>query len=430
MNRFPKEAPAWQAMDADYNKRIDEADAPLFVQPTELGSAELIDGEVLSPITMPMRELNINPMQQGPTEEEVYQDQAGLGGTKDIEAKFDQNVAQGYGLDSSLSPNIQPQAPMSPQEKMMAEYKAMQEQDRKDLQDARSSDRNLKMGGAIGDALATYLNARGQMNVKAPGVQVQQGAGLGKIADMFATAPDVQKNMESRLAEYKALQGGEINPYRQAMLDMRAKDQELKGKSLAETQGRHGENLEFKKGKQSFYEKESQELKPEELKTLQGIEGTLDSIDRLEGMNKEFLTGPIEGRISAISRAIGMDSAKKTTLAAQMKTLLSKYGKQISGTAVGEQEFGRLETQLPTENDSDQAFASKLANFKTEIENSRTRFMKTYSPVRDVSSYEVREPVEAPSKKTLSEKDQKAYDWAIKNPDSAEASEILKELGK
>jgi len=85
---------------------------------------------------------------------------------------------------------------------------------------------------------------------------------------------------------------------------------------------------------------------------------------------------------------------------------------------------------LPTENDSNQAFASKLANFKTEIESSRARFMKTYSPVRDISAYEVREPVEAPSKKTLSEKDQKAYDWAIKNPDSAEAAEILKELGK
>jgi hypothetical protein len=216
MNRFPKEAPAWQAMDADYNKRIDEADAPLFVQPTELGSAELIDGEVLSPIAMPTQEPSVNPMQRGPTEEEVYQDQAGLGGTKDIEAKFNQNVAKGYGPDGSLSPNVQPESPMSPslspQEKMMEEYKAMQDADRKALEDARSSDRNLKMGGAIGDALATYLNARGQMNVKAPGVQVQQGAGLGKIADMFATAPDVAADLKNKremlLEQYKQLQTG------------------------------------------------------------------------------------------------------------------------------------------------------------------------------------------------------------------------------
>ena len=112
----------------------------------------------------------------------------------------------------SIRGNEQPQAPMSAQEKMMAEYKSMQDQDRQDLQEARSSDRNLKMGGAIGDALATYLNAKGQMNVKAPGVQVQQGAGLGKIADMFATAPDIAADLKSKredlLAQFKQLQSG------------------------------------------------------------------------------------------------------------------------------------------------------------------------------------------------------------------------------
>jgi hypothetical protein len=114
------------------------------------------------------------------------------------------------------SDSAPPQTPMSPslspQEKMLAEYKAMQDADRKALEEARSSDRNLKMGGAIGDALATIVNARGQMNVKAPGVQVQQGAGLGKIADMFATAPDIASDLKSKredlLAQYKQLQTG------------------------------------------------------------------------------------------------------------------------------------------------------------------------------------------------------------------------------
>jgi hypothetical protein len=218
MNRFPKEAPAWQAMDADYNKRIDEADAPLFVQPTELGSAELVDGEVLSPIYQPEQQINpaINKSNFMPPAIEEAEDQNQLreldaSGISEAGNALDSwaNRPQGAGYsapETPMSPSL------SPQEKMMAEYKAMQDADRKALEEARSSDRNLKMGGAIGDALATYLNARGQMNVKAPGVQVQQGAGLGKIADMFATAPDVAADLKNKremlLEQYKQLQTG------------------------------------------------------------------------------------------------------------------------------------------------------------------------------------------------------------------------------
>jgi hypothetical protein len=80
-----------------------------------------------------------------------------------------------------------PQAPMSKSEALIAEYRKMLGEDQESLAEARESDRKLKIGGALGDAFATYLNAKSQMNVMAPGVQVQQGAGLGKVADMFAT---------------------------------------------------------------------------------------------------------------------------------------------------------------------------------------------------------------------------------------------------
>jgi hypothetical protein len=102
---------------------------------------------------------------------------------------------------------------MSKSEALIAEYQKMLGKDQQSLEDARSRDRMLKVGGSIGDALATYLNAQGQMNVKAPGVQVQQGAGLGKVADMFATAPEIQSGVAARrqalMDQYKQLAAGE-----------------------------------------------------------------------------------------------------------------------------------------------------------------------------------------------------------------------------
>lgn len=98
------------------------------------------------------------------------------------------------------------ETPLSRLEALMQQYRG---EDQKSLEEARRRDRMLKVGGALGDALATYLNARSQMNVKAPGVQVQQGAGLGQIADMFATAPEIASDVKARrealLKQYEAL---------------------------------------------------------------------------------------------------------------------------------------------------------------------------------------------------------------------------------
>lgn len=105
------------------------------------------------------------------------------------------------------------ETPMSKSEALMAEYNKLLGKGQEDLAEARRRDRMLKVGGSLGDALATYLNARSQMNVKAPGVQVQQGAGLGKIADMFATSPeiasDIAQRREAMMKQYTELAKGE-----------------------------------------------------------------------------------------------------------------------------------------------------------------------------------------------------------------------------
>jgi len=141
--------------------------------------------------------------------------------------------------DAGITPPA-PEIPLSKSEQLIQEYQKMLGRDQESLEEARSSDRMLKVGGALGDALATYLNAKGQMNVKAPGVQVQQGAGLGKIADMFATAPeiasDVKGRREAMLKQYAELAKGERSQARLESEEKRAGTADKRARELAKMQ--------------------------------------------------------------------------------------------------------------------------------------------------------------------------------------------------
>ncbi len=133
----------------------------------------------------------------------------------------------------------QPQAaPMSKSEALIAEYNKLLGKSQEDLAEARRSDRMLKVGGALGDALATYLNAQSQMNVKAPGVQVQQGAGLGKVADMFATAPEIQSDIAARreamMKQYGELAKGERAEKKLTSEEKRAESAEKLRREIAD----------------------------------------------------------------------------------------------------------------------------------------------------------------------------------------------------
>jgi hypothetical protein len=323
--------------------------------------------------------------------------------------------------EDDIIPNP-PTPPMSRQEALLEEYmKLSGKEGTEELKSARERDRMLKVGGALGDALATIINAQGQRRAMIPGVQVQQGAGLGEITKMFETAPEVASDLSARrealLNQYKQLaEGRKIYQTKSGLVRLGEGDRpeelysdpsvkralEIAENRLSQGDTRLGlsEQAEVRRTKaQTWKEQEDEELKPKEIDTLNSIDATLDSLERLKGMNTEFLTGPVEGRISAISRAIGVDSGKKTQLASQMRIILTKYGKQMSGTAIGEKEFDRLEDQLPKETDSNEAFAAKLANFTSELENSRARFINEYGKIRNVEKFKTRDVLTKPETK-------------------------------
>lgn len=153
-----------------------------------------------------------------------------------------------------------PETPMSRSEALLAEYQRMMGKDQEELKAARERDRMLKVGGALGDSLATIINARSQMNVKAPGVKVQEGAGLGEIADMFARAPEIQGDVNARrqdlLKQYAEMARGERAQLDRDLRERQIAAYEAQTRAQARKADRDVEEKTTKETQPSFEEKE------------------------------------------------------------------------------------------------------------------------------------------------------------------------------
>lgn len=153
-----------------------------------------------------------------------------------------------------------PESPMSRSEALLAEYQRMMGKDQEELKAARERDRMLKVGGALGDSLATIINARSQMNVKAPGVKVQEGAGLGEIADMFARAPEIQGDVNARrqdlLKQYAEMARGERAQLDRDLRERQIAAYEAQTRAQARKANRDSEEKATKETQPSFEEKE------------------------------------------------------------------------------------------------------------------------------------------------------------------------------
>lgn len=251
-----------------------------------------------------------------------------------------------------------PEKPMSRSEALIAEYNKLLGKDQQSLEEARSRDRMLKVGGALGDALATYLNAQSQMNVKAPGVQVQQGAGLGKIADMFATAPEIASDVAARrqalMDQYKQLAIGESAAAKRELEKQRIQAMEEKnrlyGKQIEKMGAGREEAKQFREEAFDFRKKEAE----------------YNKISRLQdSFNKDKQVVKAEERIAAAStmrdflkdnNPIGAEAAKRFAARAsgEVGTLtdqdVSVFGGSKAVTDRLEQAAKELATGTLTEN--------------------------------------------------------------------------------
>ena len=223
------------------------------------------------------------------------------------------------------------ESPMSKSEALIAEYNKLLGKGEADLGEARKRDRMLKIGGSIGDALATYLNAQSQMNVKAPGVQVQQGAGLGKVADMFATSPeiasDIAQKREAMMKQYGELAKGERAQARLTSEESIAKDRMTQQERLAKLENDamlkaagirasgKGELTPYQELMQGERQLQKQEKDLKSLKEIETRKRTIkDNIERAKniiGASGTFeMFGPESEELNSIIDEISVDMAK------------------------------------------------------------------------------------------------------------------------
>lgn len=304
------------------------------------------------------------------------------------------------------------------------------------LADARQSDRALKIGGALGDALATYINAQGQMNAKIPGVQVQQGAGLGKIADMFATAPEIQSDIAGRrkqlLEEYKAMakKNQEITPYQAESLKLKREDQKIRERSIEELNRRFGSSLELRKGAQEFKEKEKNELSDKQVESMASFDKVQGLSDELKIRADKFRDklGPYAASVEQYKSLVPgfQEDPDFAAFRASTTDTLSQYIKSLSGLTVSDKERASLLKSVPTVNDKYDIFMSKMEELQKRLDRYKNAELEAAKKYQGKNIPE-QKPIE--QKSSLSPKDQQALDWANKNPNDPRSIEIKKRLG-
>lgn len=355
MKSFPKDMPEWQAIQNEYNAQNApyEGNVPYATGPAQ-------QDEILPNNFMPVAQAEANEQAAPMTEAEMDNEFGpGVVASGQIsQADFDKIRGQ------APAPAFTP--PPSKEESLLEEYRKMREQDQKDLESARSSDRNLKIGGAIGDALATVLNARGQMNVKAPGVQVQQGAGLGKIADMFQTAPQKAEDIKSRrddlMAQYRALKGsGEMTPYQESALKLQRERLGLQKQQEEGKSERHGQSLEFNRDKAG-------QLSDKVATSFADMETAKKEAARLLPRVKDAGLGLLGTPYQKTRAAMGIPSKEFQGLESDYAGIRNTIRNAMFGSALTAPEIDAFEKELNDISVSQSGFENNLTNFMDRVQ--------------------------------------------------------------
>ncbi len=389
---FPKDMTDWQAIQDNYNAMEDNT--PLMVAPEDV----VVPEPVRQPAQIPPQEMMEEPGLASTTTRSMSQDMT------DTTPTVDQSRA----------------------EQLWQEYSQLMGDDRKALADARNRDRMLKLGAAAGDTIATLINARNQMNVAAPGVQVQQGAGLVKIADIAARAPEIQTDLTERradlLAQYRALAEGDSRDLQRRRIAAYEKQVDNAGKKAnatleKPTVGEQTVDREFAKkynewrtgGKADF--EENKKIFDEAITGLE--KGSVDT-----GM-----TSGIGARLPGVrTDTRELETRVRKALNSMLRATLGAQFTQEEGERIFQQTFDPFAS--PDENVKNmQTELSKIEKRARDIEQQGQLFdkQKTLSGFQPSTE-------SAPAPMQLSPKDQKALDWANKNPNDPRSEQIKRKI--
>jgi hypothetical protein len=299
---------------------------------------------------------------------------------------------------------------MSKSEALIAEYNKLLGKGQEDLAEARRRDRMLKVGGSLGDALATYLNARSQMNVKAPGVQVQQGAGLGKIADMFATSPeiasDIAQRREAMIKQYAELAKGERSQARLESEEKRAKRSEdlrrdlskAENEAMLKAAGIRASKTSKEKGLTPYQEymigkseKKEAKLSDKQTAELEGLGNVMRSLDEVQTAKQGVNTGRYASAYQSGKEALPFAEADQdfVKLRQLSGTQLFDYVKNQSGVSYSVKELEQLKSNMPNVDDDDNTFLTKLNTVRDIVKRKQEEKVKAFQGQgKNVSGFE------------------------------------------
>lgn len=370
--------------------------------------------EIAEPVQAPVKNAAQPVLKKAPIEQSMESGDPGISKAMDALKNWE-NRPKEEASSITQTQATTTEAPMSKSEALIAEYNKLLGKGQEDLAEARRRDRMLKVGGSLGDALATYLNARSQMNVKAPGVQVQQGAGLGKIADMFATAPeiasDVAQRREAMMKQYAELAKGERSQARLTSEEKRAEkrmqqeekltkaqiDAKLKAAQIAAS-GKSEKTREltpYQERQIERQERKEAKLSDKQTAELEGINNVLNSLDEVETAKAGVNTGRYVSAIQSGKEALPFSEADQdfVKLRQLSGTQLFDYVKNQSGVSYSVKELEQLKSNMPNVEDDDNTFMTKLKTVRGIVERKQKEKLSAFEKQgKNVSEFKQNQP--------------------------------------
>lgn len=286
----------------------------------------------------------------------------------------------------------------------------------------------------------------------APGVQVQQGAGLGKIADMFATAPEIASDVAQRrqalMDQYKQLAIGESAAAKRQLEKQRIQAMEEKnrlyGKQIEKMGSGREESRQFRDKAFDFKKQEADYNKVVKLqdsfnkdKQVTKAEERIQSAQTLRDMvNGNPITQEAAKTFAArASGEVGALSDQDRAAYGGTKAILSKINQIATQAASGELTEENKKFMIELADKFEQAGRRDLsARLDVYAKQGTKRVKMSEDEVKEIIRPDLilqqqEQKSTISTQRQLSNKDQQALDWANSNPNDPRAAQIKRKLG-
>jgi antitoxin component of RelBE/YafQ-DinJ toxin-antitoxin module len=286
-----------------------------------------------------------------------------------------------------------------------------------------------EMIAALGNNIGNIVGGAQAMNTKAA-VSAPKTAPINVKDQVAAVDASFNKNYDNLLKQYKDLQGQRLSP----------KDKlyaEIAQANLIQGANRLNANIEntdrnagIRVGTTKLNEQGKNELSDKQTGELTDIETTLGEINKITnqadkfkdmlGPNRETYESAKEGRLGFMLPGVNEDYVK---FRSDAKALQGQYQKIISGLTLSDAERTELKSYIPNVGMPYESFKSNAEAFERrvrEIQKKKKGAIKKFQG-KNTEGYE--QPV------GLSPDQQKALNWAQKNPTDPRSAAILKKLG-